>query len=254
METCPGDSFQSSSGALKDEVVSSVIVDEEEVIVEVDEPAKPVVCVDVMCENSPSHEDNDEEHSDGESRSRASPSSIGPDEEAVSCSPLAFDWSNDKMLFPPLSEVTQSEPNISASDDDPLQSAAADGDIDDYQNTVTDPADVVVEPESVDAMTTSSIAADFEPRSDEQPAMAAACPVIITSSRRSSGRVRFVVRVLSAVVVFFIVVMALTLETELDIPVINDLRAMPEVQQVAADYYWPWRQAVVDQYNALVGE
>jgi hypothetical protein len=227
---------------MKDEVVSSVIVEEELVVTEGDDPSKTVICVDVMRENAPL---TDGEESEADGRSPVSSKSISP----AKISPFPqdmFEWSNQTLSFPPLPLVTQSEPNICAEDHSPFctngvesvaeetEIFAAEADHEPVENILADSPPVV---------------ANAPDPTDNQPIIEHS----VANARQRRWRFRTLVRVLSAALVLLAVLITLTFETQLDLPVITDLRSMPEVQQLAADYYWPLRQAIVDQYNGLVG-
>jgi hypothetical protein len=226
---------------MKDEVVSSVIVEEELIVTEADDPSKTVICVDVLRENVPL---TDGEESEADGRSPVSSKSMSP----AKISPFPqdmFEWSNQTLSFPPLPLVTQSEPNICAEEHSPCCTNGVESLVEETEMFAPD-----TDHEPVEMILTESapVVANVPDATDNQP-----IAVHSVTNVRRRWRFRTIVRVFSAALVLLAVLITLIFETQLDLPVITDLRNMPEVQQLAADYYWPLRQAIVDQYNDLVG-
>jgi len=244
IETNLNDSFQSSCGAMKDEVVSNVIVDDEQVITEVVDPSKTVVDVDVMRENSPPTDNEGSEADDDDSLISANSVSTV---KISACPPDVFEWSNQATSFSSISFVTQSEPII-CTENLPQTDSVSAKTVSESVEIAESEGDRPQEPEQCVVPET------FQEAVDELPQVAQLSIATNTAiSKWRRWRHSAIIRVFFTLIALFVALIILALETPLDFPVINDLRNMPEVQQLAAEYYHPLRRAVIQQYNGLFG-
>jgi hypothetical protein len=245
METSLDDSFQSSSGALKDEIISNVVaINEELTIVKMPPETTTVTFAEITRPESES----------GDLCGKTPPSSKcpTPPTETVLL-PDVVGWVT-KTETSAANYVATKPPSSSELDE---KIASLQRQLSESLMVAENDAKMAAEDEFVEAENDAEDFAEAPRSSVECPPMSmAVLAANKTSPQQRSGRrrcLRSIALVFFASLALLVVLMGLVLETRLDFPVVTDLRGLPEVQQFATETYFPVRQAVIDQVNGLLG-